>query len=426
MASERPASGTRTPLPEKVDVAIVGGGIIGASIAWNLATRTDLSVALLDRETVGSGSTSRSAAAFRQQFSSVQHVRMSKYSAEAYRDFPQTFGVDPVFVQNGYLFLYTQAADLEAAAKRVDLQHREGVADAAVLAPADVEALPGMGGVFRTDHLAGATWCPSDGFLRPLEIAMAYADAAKKAGASVHANAVVADIEVTNGKVASLEVNGVRKIECGAVIVAAGWWSTFVTSLAGCPIPVTAVKRYLYITPQFKNRHVEHFPLIVGDVGPYMRPESNGLMMGWDERPKKPAGADSYPGIQQDEGDLWEDQDAVSPGFGRGIEDYGIEVLAELSEFVPFLGEESGIEYVTCGYYEITPDDKAILGEDPRVQGLWHASGFSGHGIMHAPAAGRALSDMLAGETPPFDMSGFALQPLLDNQMRPDPERMVI
>ena len=157
MASERPASGTRTPLPEKVDVAIVGGGIIGASIAWNLATRTDLSVALLDRETVGSGSTSRSAAAFRQQFSSVQHVRMSKYSAEAYRDFPQTFGVDPVFVQNGYLFLYTQAADLEAAAKRVDLQHREGVADAAVLAPADVEALPGMGGVFRTDHLAGAT-----------------------------------------------------------------------------------------------------------------------------------------------------------------------------------------------------------------------------------------------------------------------------
>jgi len=426
MESELPPSGTRAPLPDEVDVAVVGAGIIGASIAWHLASRTGLKVALLDRETVGSGSTSRSAAAFRQQFSAVQHVRMSRYSAEEYRRFPEVFGVDPVFVQNGYLFLYTRQDDLDAAARRVDLQHAEGVADAAVLTPEDVDDLPGLGGVFRVDHLAGATWCPSDGFLRPLEIAMAYADGARREGASVHANAVVTGIEVTNGRVTSLEVNGVRRIACGAVVVAAGWWSTFVTGLAGCPIPVTAVKRYLYITPQFKTRHVEHFPLIVGDVGPYMRPESNGLMMGWDERPGKPAGADRYPGVEQDERDLWEVQDAVEPGFGRGIDDYGIEVLSALSEFVPFLADEGGIEYVTCGYYEITPDDKAILGEDPRVQGLWHASGFSGHGIMHAPAAGRAMSDLLAGRKPPFDMSGFALDPLLENRMRPDPERMVI
>lgn len=427
-ASGSPLSGPpgRVPLPEHADIVVVGAGITGASVAWHVASRTKRSVALLDRETVGSGSTSRSAAAFRQQFSAVQHVRMSRYSAEAYRNFPETFGVDPVFVQNGYLFLYTKESDLEGAAKRVDLQHAEGVADAAVLTPNEVDALPGMGGVFRTDHLSGATWCPSDGFLRPTEIAMAYADAARREGATIHANAPVTGMDVVDGRLSAVEVGGKHRISCDAVVVAAGWWSRFVTALAGCPIPVTAVKRYLYITPQLQSRSVEHFPLIVGDVGPYMRPESNGLMMGWDERPARPEGADDFPGPMQDEPTLTAAQDDVAPGFGRGIEDYGIEVLAELSEFVPFLAEEGGIEHVTCGYYEVTPDDKAILGEDPRVRGLFHASGFSGHGIMHAPAAGRALSDMLVGETPPFDMDGFALGPLLENRMRPDPERMVI
>lgn len=411
--------------PDAVDVLVVGAGIVGASVAWHLATRTDLRVAVLERETVASGSTSRSAAAFRQQFSATEHVRMSVYSAEAYRTFPETFGVDPVFVQNGYLFLYRNPADLEAAAARVALQHEEGVAEAAVLEPADVDRLPRLQGVFRTDHLAGATWCPSDGFLRPSEIAFAYADASRRAGVTVVPNAPVTGFDIEGGRLRGV-LCGDRRIRANAVVLAAGWWSRFVSALAGCPIPLVAVKRYLYITQQLDPRRVEHFPLIVGDLGPYMRPESNALMMGWDERPEKPTGSEHFPPPPQDEAELLRQQDAVEPGYGRGIDDYGIEVLAELAEFVPFLGEAAGIEHVACGYYEVTPDDKAIIGEDPRVPGLFHATGFSGHGIMHAPAAGRAISDLIAGETPPFDLEGFAVAPLLANEPRHDPERMVI
>jgi glycine/D-amino acid oxidase-like deaminating enzyme len=416
----------RPSLPERADVVVIGAGVIGTSVAWHLAEATDLDVVCLDRHTVGSGSTSRSAAAFRQQFSAVQHVRMSVYSARDYLAFPERFGVEPVFVQNGYLFLYKSASDLEAAAKRVDLQHREGVLEAAVLTPDEANRLPDLVGAFRTEALAGATWCPTDGFLKPSEIAMAYAGAARREGARILANQRVTGIERTNGRVSGVLVNGRDRIRCDAVVLAAGWWSRFAAEAAGCPIPLTAVKRYLYITPQFTSRRVDHFPLIVGDLGPYTRPESNGLMMGWDERPPRPEGIDRYPSPPQDEDALEAGQDDVESGFGRGIDDYGYEVLAQLAEFIPFLEEEGGVEHVACGYYEITPDDKAILGEDPRLGGLFHATGFSGHGIMHAPAAGRAISDLIRGEPPPFDLEGFALQPLLENRPRVDPERMVI
>jgi sarcosine oxidase subunit beta len=414
------------PFPERADVVVVGAGVIGASVAWHLATRTRRKVLLLEKHAVSAGSTSRSAAAFRQQFSAVEHVKMSLYSGEAYRRFPQDLGVEPVFHQNGYLFLYTERGAFEKAAERVPFQQGLGVKDARVLRPADVGRLPRLQGAIRTEHLAGATWCPSDGFLRPTEIASGYADAAAKAGAVLRQGAEVTGIEVSEGRVRGVWINDTWHVPCEALVLAAGWWSRAVAERAGAPIPVVAVKRYLYVTPQFATRRVEQFPLVVGDLGPYARPEHNGLMMGWDERPERPAGSERFPPPLQDAVTLERDQDALEPGFGRGIEDYGIEVLAALSEFLPWLADEGAIEHAACGYYEVTPDDKAILGEDPRVKGLFHASGFSGHGIMHAPAAGRAISDLLAGEKPPFDLSGFALQPLLENRARPDPERMVI
>src|SRR5437773_6130943 len=143
-------------LPSRADVVIVGAGAVGASTAWYLTESRGLSVAVLEARAVAAGSTSRSAAAFRQQFSSHAHVRMSRFSREVYEAFPQTFGVAPVFVQNGYLFLYDDAAAMEAARSRVEAQRRDGVVDARTLSPAEVDALPGLSGVFATGALAGA------------------------------------------------------------------------------------------------------------------------------------------------------------------------------------------------------------------------------------------------------------------------------
>jgi glycine/D-amino acid oxidase-like deaminating enzyme len=414
------------PLPRRTDVVVIGAGAVGAATAWYLTETPGTEVAILEARSIAAGSTSRSAAAFRQQFSSHAHVRMSRFSGEVYAAFPRTFQVAPVFVRNGYLFLYRDPATMEAARARVAAQREEGLTDVEVLAPAEVDRLPRLSGAFRTEGLAGATWCPSDGFLRPTEIAAAFADGARKRGATLHVGAVVTGFERRDGRLSGVVVNGTERIETTRVVVAGGWWSNAVSSLASCPIPVVAVKRYLYITPQFEARRVEHLPLVVGDLGPYARPESNALMMGWDERPEKPEGSDRFPPPRQDPASLEEEQDRVEPGYGKGIDEYGVEILARLAEFMPFLEDEGSIQYVTGGYYEVTPDDKAILAEDPRLPGLFHATGFSGHGIMHAPAAGRAVADLVRGVPPPFPMEGFALAPLLENRPRPDPERMVI
>lgn len=417
------------PFPARADVVVVGAGVIGASVAWHLAAPRGparRSVLLLDKGAVAAGSTSRSAAAFRQQFSSVQHVQMSLYSGAAYRRFPQELGVEPVFHENGYLFLYTEAEAFARAAERVTHQQGLGVKDVRALTPSEVDGLPGLKGVFDVGPLVGATWCPSDGFLRPSEIATGYAAGAARAGVQVKQQAEVTSIEVRDGRVQGVVVDGRHRVACDTVVLAAGWWSRAVAERAGAPIPVVAVKRYLYVTGQFSRRRVEHFPLVVGDLGPYARPEHNGLLMGWDERPERPAGSHAYPPPPQDAPSLDREQDAIEPGYGRGIDDYGVEVLAALSAYMPWLADEGGVEHATCGYYEVTPDDKAILGPDPRVQGLVHASGFSGHGIMHAPAAGRAIADLLSGAPPLFDLSAFALAPLLRGEARPDPEKMVI
>ena len=284
-------------LPARVDVVVIGAGAVGAATAWYLTEEKGLSVAVVEARAVAAGSTSRSAAAFRQQFGNRAHVRMSLFSRRVYEEFPRTFGGAPVFLQHGYLFLYSEEAAMAAARARVEWQRSEGVSDAAALSPSDVDALPRLAGVFRTDELAGATWCPTDGFLRPTEIASGFIEGARRRGATLHVGARVTGIESSRGRVTAVRVAGRAsgRIETRAVVVAAGWWSNPVASLAGCPIPVTAVKRYLYVTPQFGNRHVEHFPLVVRDLGAYARPESNGLLMGWDRRPVGAPGARSLP-----------------------------------------------------------------------------------------------------------------------------------
>ncbi len=415
-------------LPSHVDVVVIGAGAVGAATAWYLAEEKGLSVAVLEARAVAAGSTSRSAAAFRQQFGSHAHVQMSLFSRRVYERFPERVGGTPVFLQQGYLFLYSDPQAMVEARARVAWQNSVGVTDAVALRPSEIDALPGLAGIYRTDELAGATWCPTDGFLRPTEIAAGFIESARRRGVSLHVGARVVGFESSRGRVTGVRVAGRRTglIETRAVVVAAGWWSNPVASLAGCPIPVTAVKRYLYVTPQLSPRRVEHFPLVVKDLGAYARPESNGLMMGWDKSPTGPPGLDRFPPPSQDTEALEDAQDRVEPGFGRGIDEYGIDVLSELATVMPWLEDEGGVEHVACGYYEVTPDDTAILSEDPRLAGLFHASGFSGHGIMHAPAAGRATADLVLGRSPTFPMEGFALAPLLENKSRAGRETMVI
>ncbi|MEQ8768366.1 MAG: FAD-binding oxidoreductase [Planctomycetota bacterium] len=410
--------------PQSADVVIIGAGIVGASVAYHLCRHTDLRVVCFEQEGVAAGSTSRSAAAFRHQFSSRINVEMSLWSGRAYREFPEVMGCEPVFAQQGYLFLYSDPADVEAASRRAALQREYGVENVQLLDGAQACGL--FEGTFEPAQIAGATWCPGDGFLHPTTIAQTYYERAKEHGLISRIGARATEIERQNGRVSGVVLADGSRIETPVVINTAGWWGNEVARMAGVEIPLVAVKRYLYLTNQLDPRKVSHFPMTVFDLGPYYRPESNGLLLGSDERPKKPAGWKDFPPPAQDFEALREEQDAVPPEFGKGMDGYGIEVLASIAEFVPFFEEEVAIESIVCGYYEITPDEKALIGWDPRVDGLLHATGFSGHGVMHAPATGEIVRCIVTGEEPPFDISALKIDPLLRNEQRDDPEVMVI
>jgi sarcosine oxidase subunit beta len=410
-------------LPAEVDVVICGAGIIGAAIAYFLTKETSYRVLCLEKEHKGSGSTQRSAAAFRQQFSSRVNVEFSLYSRYFYENFSKNFGLaEEVFHKNGYLFLYQQADLWESALQRMTLQRSLGVKD--------VESLTGSSLFHRFPQLrqdpdfplCGATFCPTDGFLDPVLVCSSFLEKAKTAGLQLFEYTKLDQIETQQKRVCAVEVDG-QRVKTPIVMNASGVWSNELCRSLGFAVPIVPVKRYLYTTNQFEQ-NVQNYPMIVCNLGVYTRPEIRGLMIGGDEKPAKPPGWNTFNPHPEPFTASYE----MEEGFGaKNIEGYGYHLLFELAQYLPFLETEATLEAVTCGYYQVSPDEKAILGEDPRLAGLYHAIGFSGHGVMHAPAVGQQMAQVLAGKPTTIDWrESLSLAPLLQHQKRADPEKMVI
>ncbi|HVY60186.1 MAG TPA: FAD-dependent oxidoreductase [Planctomycetota bacterium] len=412
-------------LPESADVVIIGAGIVGGACFYELATAgRGLRIAAFEQHHKLAGSTARSAAAFRHQFSAAVNVEMSLLASRRYSELPGELGCGPVIRRSGYCFVYRDPAALEEAAKRAARQRSLGVPDVEVLdAAATLARFPAL----EPAGLAGATFCRHDGFVLPDVIANAFFERGQEIGGCLKQYAPVTRIATEGGRASGVVValeGGEREVRAPVVINATGPWANLVARTAGLEIPVVPVKRYLYFTKQLRERDVRGFPMFVMDLEAYCRPEANGLMLGWDGRPKKPEGWSRFPPPRFEAADL--DADRIEPGYGIGASDYGMEVLAQIAEYLPFVAEETALEAVSSGYYEVTPDEKAIVDWDPRLPGLLHAAGFSGHGVMHAPATGRLVRALVLGEKAPVDQEALALGPLLENRARKDPEEVVI
>lgn len=407
--------GTREP----VDVAVVGAGVIGAATAYHLVkARPGLRVALLEAEHVGTGSTSRSFAAYRKQFRSRVHIAASVVSQRELEGFQALAGQDVGLRRIGYLFLYRDAAALDRAAEGVRVQRECGVDDVVVLGAAQVkEKFPFVDGA-----VAGATWCPSDGYLDPWAVAVGYAEAARRLGGQVHVQTRATDVVVEGGRARGVRLAGGDVLPAEQVVLATGAW----TKRLAPHVPVAPVKRYVYVSPAIKQRDVSSFPMTVLDVGPYVRSEARvSLAWGFDERPAEPTPDEvrTLPGLP-DAPDY-----GVPPEYGADHEAYGFEILLRLSEAMSFfLEEEIGIADASAGYYEVTPDHRVVIDRDTRTAGLVIAAGASGHGIMHAPAYGMLTADLVLDRPARIEgaREAFALGPLLRGEPRPDPETMII
>jgi sarcosine oxidase subunit beta len=347
------------------DVVIVGGGIIGASIAYHLTKKGVRDVIVLERERLGAGSTGKNAGGIRLQFSSEINVKLSQRSLPHIERFAEEIGTDPHFHQVGYLFLITEDRDVAAFDRSLEMWSRLGVPARRVTA-AEAKTLFAHA---RTDDVRFGTFCPKDGYADPSSMLNGYAARAREAGVTFQEGAEVVAIACANS-----HATGVRtrddEIAAGTIVNAAGPWAAQVAKLVGVDLPIQPLRRHIFVTEAVPGLD-EDFPLTIEfATGLYAHRESGGVLLGMADPNEKPAFDDSV---------NWDFVPTV--------------VERALARF-PML-ERTSIKSGWAGLYEDTPDKHPILGKVDGVEGFISAAGFSGHGIMHAPATGELIAELI-------------------------------
>jgi sarcosine oxidase subunit beta len=359
-------------------VVVIGGGVVGCSIAYHLVRRGQRDVLVLERETVGSGTTSKAAGGIRVQFPTETEVRFSLESIRVFERFEDEFGIDPGYRKIGYLFCVSDEEDLRGFEERIALQRRLG-GDVRVVTPKEAQAIvPAL----RVDDLVAAIWGPGDGMAGPAEVTNGFARRARELGATIAEGVDVSAIRLERGRVVGVTTSD-GPIATPIVVNAAGPAARRVARLAGVDVPVHPRRRHIFFT--------EPFPEIPGPVplttdrasGFYFRKEMEQLLLS--------------PGDVEDIGD-----DATVPVDWARVE----ETVQKALHRIPIV-EQARIAGGWAGLRPLTPDDHAIIGPAPGVDGFFLAVGFGGHGFQHSPATGQHVAEWLLDGASSMDLSLF-------------------
>lgn len=353
-------------------VAVIGGGVMGASAAYHLALRGWRDVVILERgSAAGEGSTGRATGGFRAQYGTPVNVRLSLLAREKLCRFEAETGVDPGYAPRGYLWIAADESELAELRAGQRVQHAEGLHEAVELVPEDVRRLnPALAPV----GIAGAVFCPTDGFIRPLRILEGYLAAGARLGVRVEWNTEVTGLALRPDGTISAVVTNRGPVSVGAVVNAAGPWAATVADWAGVELPVTPLRRQAAATAPC-DALPETMPMTIyaGD-GFHLRVRDGRVLL---LRPT--------PGVPGRPFDA-----VVDPDWVR-------DVTATAHARVPLL-RGIPIDQAACwaGLYEMSPDKHAILGAATGCDNLLLINGSSGHGVMHAPALGQLLAEIMS------------------------------
>jgi sarcosine oxidase subunit beta len=363
-------------IPNTADIVIIGGGVMGASAAYHLAKRGMKNIVLLEKEAFfGTGATGRCAGGVRYQFSTEINVKLSIESLPMIERFRDEIGQDVNYRQCGYLLIATDEKDATTFRHNVELQNGLGV-QTQLLSGDEVRArLPLM----KFEDAIAGTFNQKDGIVDPNGVVAGYVSAARKMGVKAFTRAEVTRICVSGAEVEAVETTeGV--IQTRMILNTAGPWAGQIGEMAGVQIPIVPVRRQMFTTNPL-NEIPEDFPFVIDFAQSlYFHREGEGLLIGMSNQEEKP-------GLDQNVDEEFE----------------FINLEAAIAR-MPLLERASRVSH-WAGLYEITPDAHPIFGGS-NLKGFTICAGFSGHGFMHGPVAGKLMTEyILDGKFSTLDVS---------------------
>ena len=374
------------------DVVIVGGGIVGSSIAYHLTAAGCRNVLVVERETQqGKGSTGKSMGGVRAQFSTPVNIQMSLYAIPFYASFDERLGHPAGYRPQGYLFCATSEKHMAYLRANYEKQISFGLKDVRIVSGGEIRT---MFPQLRGDDIVGGSFCATDGFVDPYSAMIGFMTWAGEHGAALWKHASVTAIRRDARGVTEVETSR-GPVATRVVVNCAGPWAAAVAKMVDVDLPVEPLRRMLVPTEPF-DQFPHSAPMIIDmSNGFHFRPESLGFLLAWNDPEETPG-----------------EKTEFEPSF---IE----KILTRAADRVPcFENLAVNPKRAWAGLYEMTPDHHPILGEVPGRPGFYCANGFSGHGVMHAPATGKILSDLiLTGKTDVIDASLLSVARFAEGRM---------
>ena len=389
--AEAASSATSGDLPGRAQYVVVGGGVVGTSIAYHLALLGATDVVLLERKRLTSGTTWHAAGEVVSGGTTEDALWMARYSAELYARLEEETGLSTGFRRCGYLQLATTARSDEGFRRETAYMRSVGMTKE-VLSPREVADLVPL---MRTDDVIHGFWTPDEGRANPVDVTMSLAKGARQRGVRIFEDTEVTDFVLDRGRVV-----GVRTprgdLDCEKVVLAAGLWGRELAVKAGVTVPLQAAEHYYLLTEPIEGVTPESVPVIEhGEAYGYYREEGGGLLVGMFEPVGKAWALDGTP-KDSAFAVLPPDWDRLTPFLEVAMRRF------------PAL-EDAGIRTLFCGPESFTDDLSPMLGESPEVDNLYLACGLNSVGILSGGGLGHVMAQWLIEEHPPLDVTAVAV-----------------
>jgi glycine cleavage system T protein len=372
-------------IPSHARVVIIGGGIVGCSVAYHLAKRDCTDVLLLERRRLTCGTTWHAAGLVGQLRATQNLTRLAQYTTQLYEGLERETGQATGFKQVGSIAVAASEARFEELKRGASMARCFGL-EVQILSPAAAkERWP----LLATDGLVGAVFLPKDGQTNPVDTTQALARGARNGGVRICEDVKVTAIRTAHGRVTGVATPE-GEIRADVVVNCAGMWAREVGGWANVSVPLHAAEHFYIVTEPITGLAAGLPILRDADACSYFKEDTGKLLVGWFEPQAKPWGERGIPeNFAFDQ--LPADLSHIESLFERAM------------QRVPALGA-AGVQVFFNGPESFTPDDRYLLGEAPEIQGMYVAAGFNSIGIQSAGGAGKVLADWIIDDHPPFDL----------------------